>query len=141
MKHPLKLAALCCLLALPALSWSQQTIERQVQQIADLLTVDGYQPDYNITFGRLPARTEKTYAIDLQAGRTYKLYAVCDGDCGNMDLCLYDSNGNLIDCDRLADAKPIVEVTPRWSDTFRLKVSMVDCRSNDCSFGIGVFGR
>jgi hypothetical protein len=57
-----------------------------------------------------------------------------------MDFELFDSNDNYIDHDFMEDSIPKVEVTPRWSGTFRLKVSIPDCRAYRCTYGVGVFG-
>lgn len=79
--------------------------------------------------------------VNLRAGRSYNIIGVCDEDCHDVDLHLYNENGTLVDYDTSSDNRPMVSVTPRWSGTFRVKVGMPGCRANYCYYGVGVFGR
>lgn len=76
---------------------------------------------------------------NLQAGQTYVFMGVCDNDCSDMDMSLYDDAGNMVDRDVAPDAYPIVDVNPRWTGDFSLRVSMPDCQANYCSYGVGMF--
>ena len=116
-------------------------VEKQVLQIGVLLALDGFELTHDVKFASLYDNRYDNYYFSLNRGVDYKIYAACDGDCGDIDLCLYDENGNEIDCDETSDDKPLVEVRPKWTGRFRLKVTMYDCRINPCKFGIGVFGR
>ncbi|MGA7935472.1 MAG: hypothetical protein WCA35_18115, partial [Kovacikia sp.] len=71
----------------------------------------------------------------------YGLIGVCDRDCRDLDLRLYDENGNLVAADTSSDDTPFVSLTPRWSGQFYLRVDMANCRANYCYYGVGVFGR
>ena len=64
------------------------------------------------------------YTVTLVRGVQYALIACGDGRAYDVDIYLYDENGNLIDRDRQTDAQPVVSVTPRWTGTFRIRVLM-----------------
>lgn len=120
---------------------AQSEVESQVLAIGLILAVDGYKLTHNIQYGRLRDKQSTNYYFTLNRGRNYKIYAVCDGDCGDIDLCLYDEYGNKISCDKTTDDKPLVTVRPKWTGRFRLWVNMYDCSWNPCRFGIAAFGK
>jgi hypothetical protein len=86
------------------------------------------------------ARRERL-TLHLDANRSYHVAAVCDEDCLDIDLHLYDDNGNLVDQDTADDDIPYVSVTPKWSATFTIRVSIPVCTAYRCTFGVGVFTR
>lgn len=53
------------------------------------------------------------------------IYALCDQDCSDLDLFLYDRSGLLVDVDNAPDAFPIV--TAPYEGTFGLRVTMPSC--------------
>ena len=79
--------------------------------------------------------------LTLRRGTTYGIVGVCDEDCRDIDLGIYDGNGNLIDSDIEYDDYPTVSVSPRWSGQYQLRVKMASCESSPCYYGVGVFGR
>jgi hypothetical protein len=66
---------------------------------------------------------------------------VCDNDCSDLDLVLYDADGDQVDSDVQTDDVPIVQVTPRETMRYRVKVLMPTCKTNPCWYGIGVYGK
>ncbi|MGC1525491.1 MAG: hypothetical protein WA783_05525, partial [Phormidesmis sp.] len=74
-------------------------------------------------------------------GVTYSLVGVCDEDCSDLDIVLYDDNGNIVASDLQPDDFPVVTVTPRWNAQFTINVRMVSCSIAPCRFGVGAFGR
>lgn len=119
---------------------AQSVIERQILAIGLILRLEGYELTHNIRTGYLRTGEVTNYYFNLSSGRNYIIYAVCDEDCGDIDLCLFDENDNEISCDNKTDSMPFVNVTPRWTGSFRLRVRMYNCRVNPCKFGIAVFG-
>lgn len=133
---------LVCVMTAQAQSQAiRELIAQQLLQAGIIFTAAGYELTHEIEYSSLNDGYSDTYTVNLQGGVEYKITAACDGDCGDIDLKLYDENGNLIDSDVETDDRPIVGVTPRWSGRFKLWVRMYDCTANPCYFGIGIFGK
>ena len=81
------------------------------------------------------------YTLTLRAGWEYELIGACDEDCSDVDLRIYDENSNLIDSDELPDDYPIVEVAPRWTGEFDVRLKMYSCDAEPCRAGLAVYGR
>jgi len=79
--------------------------------------------------------------LNLHAGTTYALIGVCDQDCTDIDLRLYDSDGDEVDSDLKTDDKPIVQIAPRVTGEYRVKVTMASCSTSPCFYGVGVYGK
>ncbi|MGB3669184.1 MAG: hypothetical protein WA984_03675 [Phormidesmis sp.] len=79
--------------------------------------------------------------LHLSQGVTYSLVGVCDEDCSDLDIVLYDDNGNIVASDLQPDDFPVVTVTPRWNAQFTINVRMVSCSIAPCRFGVSAFGR
>ena len=79
--------------------------------------------------------------INLRGGVSYGIVGVCDSDCRDLDLHLYNSSGNRIDYDTQSDDTPIVTVTPYRSGTYQVRVNIANCRSSLCYYGVGVFAQ
>ncbi|MEP3051411.1 MAG: hypothetical protein ABJP48_00335 [Erythrobacter sp.] len=101
----------------------------------------GYSDTHNRYHGQLDEREYKTVTLNLDRGTEYLIVGQCDHDCSDMDLWLYDENGNEIDSDTLTDDTPIVRVSPIRSARFSLKTRIYACSVEPCYYGIGVYGR
>ena len=71
---------------------------------------------------RLSPGQSMKYTVTLYAGVTYVLFAAGDASIRDLDIYLYDENGNLISKDTQTDRYPVVTVTPRWTGPFRMYV-------------------
>jgi len=71
-------------------------------------------------------RQGDSYVIEttLYAGQNYSLVAAGDGTVRDIDMKIYNSSLDLVAKDTMADAVPIVEVTPRRTGTYHVKVLM-----------------
>ncbi|NMF63480.1 hypothetical protein DP113_21160 [Brasilonema octagenarum UFV-E1] len=79
--------------------------------------------------------------INLRAGTPYAIIGVCDRDCRDLDIGLYDSAGNLIASDSDNDDTPAIGINPNYSGAYRIRVNMASCSDNPCYYGVGAFGR
>ncbi|MDM7860452.1 hypothetical protein QTP81_07575 [Alteromonas sp. ASW11-36] len=73
---------------------------------------------------RLSQGQKYTYSTTLYEGNKYYIFAAGDYSVDDLDIILYDEDWNEIDKDTQTDALPIVEVTPRWTGTFYVRVKM-----------------
>ena len=79
--------------------------------------------------------------VNLRRGVDYSILAIGDQDCRDLDLAVYDENGNLIGSDIQPDDVPVVQILPRWTGTFRVRVTMANTTAAYSYYGVGVFGR
>ena len=101
----------------------------------------GWEETHNDKISKLNNRESDSFTFNLYKGNSYKIVSVCDNDCSDLDLVLYDENQNEISRDNSRDSIPIVEVTPAWSGEFKLKVVMFSCSANPCLYGISILGK
>lgn len=86
--------------------------------------------------GSLEQGKEQSFPLVLNGGSSYQVIGVCDGDCGNLDIHLYDGAGKLVDKDEQEDDFPIVGVEA--SGSYTAKVTMAKC-GGSCAFGVKTF--
>lgn len=76
-------------------------------------------PKYSSTY--VKAKGTDVYRISFRAGQTAIVTVIGDGDT-DLDLYVYDENGNLIDKDVDYSDDCVVTFTPRWTGVFVIKV-------------------
>jgi hypothetical protein len=91
--------------------------------------------------GSLTADQEMRFPLDLQGGLEYQVYGVCDSDCEDLDLILYDPAGQEVDSDILTDAIPMLSFTAPSTGEYRVAVLMVTCTIEPCGYLIGTFAK
>lgn len=121
-------------------AWVRQ-VRAQLTAAGQVFENRGYELTHRIYTGSLPDNETEMVQLDLDVGMEYQIMGACDEDCTDLDLTLYDGNGNVIDSDVLDDDVPVVSVAVARSGVFRLRVSMVSCSEEPCRYGIGVFGK
>src|SRR5258708_5963412 len=70
-------------------------VHRYLTDQATKITGEGFRPDPAVPDLVRPLRLDGglIWPIALHAGVTYRVFAVCDNDCSDVDLELYDSSG------------------------------------------------
>jgi hypothetical protein len=91
--------------------------------------------------GSLSPEASARYALTLAAGRAYAVVGLCDQDCHDLDLRLFDPEGTEVNADVEPDDSPVVLVVPRRSGTYQVRAYMAECRADRCTFGIQLFAR
>lgn len=139
--------ALATLFALNTNTTSAQTQAQYVAQVRAQLNVvrdavedNGYVKTHDYKISTLGRGRKDSFTLDLRKGRQYILVSVCDQDCSDLDIKVFDENNNQIASDTAVDDRPVVSVTPRWTGEFRIQVTMYKCSNSPCYYGIGVFG-
>jgi S1-C subfamily serine protease len=121
--------------------WDRQ-LTAQVEAIASVFENNGMRPSHSIDRSSLRAGESADWSVDLVAGRRYGFLAVCDEDCADLDLYLYDPRGRLVKSDTKADSTPVVVFVPATSGSYRLRAHMVTCSVAPCFYTIaGYAGR
>jgi hypothetical protein len=103
------------------------------------LILEGYAEMGTSERGGLNNDREEKFSLSLSEGMNYQLIGVCDNDCEDMDLVVYDPSGGEVDSDRLTDALPILDFTAAFSGEYRVAVDMVSCSLDPCAYEIATF--
>ncbi|MFC1660149.1 hypothetical protein ACFL3S_01610 [Gemmatimonadota bacterium] len=114
--------------------------ERMIR-LAEELSGNGYQELPMEQAGFLDQAHELRFPVTLEAGVEYQIVGVCDDDCSDLDLALFDPWEGEMAADRFADATPILSVSTERPAVFRVGVTMVECQANPCEFQVGFFGK
>ena len=117
---------------------SNDIVRDQLSSFTERLEGEGYPMVYLTRCGSLDEGASRSHEVALYGGVTYRIFAVCDGDCPDLDLKLYDANGNLVDDDTLDDYVPVVSVAPTKSGSYHAEVLMYDCDVEPCYYALRV---
>lgn len=140
---PLLLAGLCTFgtttAAVAQDEWTRQ-VARLLDAAAQTATRSGLTRTHQPFIGSLNARANQGQTLQLNAGISYQIVGVCDNDCSDFDLRLYDPRGRMVAEDVLDDDTPVLSVTPSATGTYTVRAIMTTCSSEPCRYGIGVYG-
>lgn len=141
MKLPvIALAALGSALLFAAPAAAQPAIIRtQLDSAAVLMGGNGFRLQDDIVSGDLRQGQDEEFELELEAGKTYIIIGVCDGDCSDLDLILTTTGGEDVDSDVATDDVPMVMVEVDRSATYNLMVRMATCSVEPCAYGVSVF--
>lgn len=118
----------------------EQQVLIQLEEASSIFTSAGYTGILG-DGGALDHQYYEDYTVTLGAGVTYAIVGVCDEDCYDLDLGIYDGYGDLITQDDSEDDAPVVEFTVTHGGDFTLRVTMYHCEGNPCYYGVGLYGR
>lgn len=118
------------------------TVTRLIAAAGQLARERGYSPSTTApATGALNNGTQEDVGITLNQGREYLMVGMCDGDCSDMDLQLFDPSGNKIAEDVLDDDVPVLEFRAAASGNHRIRVVMARCSANPCSYGVSLYNK
>ena len=120
--------------------WETQ-VRNQMHDITYRAESAGFSRTSQYYYGQLRHGQSETINLSFAAGREYLVIAACDSDCPDIDLRLYEDDGELVGSDLRSDAFPIVTVPTGHTGTHPVKVSMARCDANPCRYEIAVFSR
>jgi hypothetical protein len=120
--------------------WRTQ-VEGYLNHASKPLTDAGYVVTHDPQISSLADDANESFNITLHSGTTYTLVAVCDNDCTDVDLVLYDADGAQVSSDVGTNDVPTIQVTPSETQRYRVKVMMATCKTNPCWYGIGAYGK
>ena len=138
------LAALGIGFATPHVLTAQNNYTQQMQgymnNYAQNAINRGYQVVTPMVTGSLNQGSNTSHTVTLTGGRNYVIIGVCDRDCSDVDLRLYDPSGNNVATDIATDDHPTLQFTAGMSGNYRLQVEMATCSTNPCYYGVQLFG-
>jgi hypothetical protein len=110
--------------------------EQAKKHVAESFAPDASIPDF-ITSVRLDGGV--IWPINLHRGVTYRVFAVCDNDCSDVDMDLYDSTGRFVGRDITVTDTPYVEITPTADGVAYARIWLAACESEPCFIGARVY--
>ena len=122
-----------------ALGMMGNDMEERMALFREDLILEGFAEMGTSESGALNNDREVKFSLDLREGVEYQIVGVCDNDCEDMDLLIYDPSGREVDSDRLTDAIPVLSFTAPSSGEYRVTVDMVQCSVEPCSYEIATF--
>lgn len=114
----------------PDASASTAGARRAAAVLFDVLRNNGWTVRDSYQTGLLSYRDEIIVETTLYAGNSYKLVAAGCEDAYDVDIAVFDENGNFIDGDDDTEQVAVADVTPKWSGTFFVKITMYDSTRN-----------
>jgi hypothetical protein len=119
----------------------QQIIVAQLQQASANLAAQGYQQVGQPLSGGLQPSEAWNIPVQMQVGYEYQIVGVCDRDCSDLDMRLYDGNGGLIIEDTSTSSQPNVGVLPTASGAFTIQIHMYACSVAPCYYAVALYAR
>ncbi len=117
----------------------EELIQEQLKVAERLVAAEGYQPRQEHVVGSVELGETVTQSIRLGNGGNYMVIAVCDADCSDVDLAVYDSERKLVGSDNDESDVAIAQVATAAAGGFTAEVTMYSCAVSPCFYGLGVF--
>ena len=137
--------AVFALTALPATAQVPDPFARELAgklaRAEGLLTQNGYARAAGPFPGSLASGQNRRQSVMLRAGQDYRIVGVCDANCGDFDIRVFDPNNRLIAQDVLQDAVPVVHVVPSVTGQFSIEPNMARCSTQQCWYAFNVYSR
>jgi hypothetical protein len=113
----------------------------QLQQAQQVFSQQGFQQLGEPVTGGMAQGETGSFPITLNAGYDYRVIGVCDRDCSDLDLTLYDQNQTIISQDTSTDDHPVVAVQPSWTGPFTVTALMYNCTVAPCYYALVLYGK
>lgn len=93
----------------------------------------------NYIIGKLAEDDTDSWTMTFSGGNDYVIIGACDGDCGDLDITVYDEDDNVVARDTQTDDVPVVELDLEDEGRYRIQMAMYQCSVEPCYFGLGIF--
>jgi hypothetical protein len=101
----------------------------------------GYRAEGEWLSGTERAGATDRRTVALEGGVRYAILAVCDAECGDIDLRLANASDSTIAADYKDDDTPLLEFTAPESGSYRLDIRMFACQAGACAWAGRIFRR
>lgn len=119
--------------------WEGQVRSQLLALAANVDSRAGYVASHRPFFGWLNDGASTEIQYNLETGVRYFFGGVCDNDCSDLDLKLYDGNHRMIAQDTSADDTPLLTVDVARGGRFYLRVEMANCSTISCRYATQAF--
>lgn len=122
----------------------RDVVVQQMDAVTAELRGQGYSPDpashdQEFVVGLLEEGGLVGLEVKLQSGRQYAIVGFCDQDCGDLDLALATTDGELLFQDEAEDDYPVLEFVAPRGERFVVITRMYECVTDGCGFAYQVF--
>lgn len=114
------------------------SIAEQISGVTDSMSEEGWTME-SIVMSKLNENSDDTWSFVPTRGQRYRLVAVCDQDCPDIDLFIYDHRDNLVDSDEEEDAFPVVTLPSANGNSYDYTVKMYSCSAEPCYYALGIY--
>jgi hypothetical protein len=122
-------------------AYYQQQILQRLGEAEQAIAAQGFQRISEPVTGQLAQGQTQDMPLNLNVGYEFRVIGVCDADCGDFDLALYDGYGNEITRDNGSAATAMVGVIPTSSGQFGVQAQMYHCARAPCFYALVLYGR
>ena len=117
----------------------ERQVRTQLDSVGQTLAKKGFELTTQIHTGELEKERNEEVTLRLRAGVRYAIVGVCDQDCKDLDIVLYNSSGRELANDVGEDDVPVVELTPEREGNYIVRVVMANCSNEPCHYGLGLY--
>ena len=128
--------ALASMFTAPAVEATTAQAKIKAYRIASVLKKQGISFRNDYWHGLLRYKGSTTIKTTLKANTQYYLVGGGCADAYDVDISVYDQNGNLVGRDNKINAVPVVRVNPKWSGTFYIKVHLARSTRNGAHYAL-----
>jgi hypothetical protein len=117
----------------------EHQVRAQLEKVGQNLAKQGFELTTQVRVGELGEARNEEVTVRLRGGVKYAIVGVCDEDCDDFDIVLYNSLGREVAADTGRDDIPVVEITPDREGTYTARAVMTACKKEPCAYGLGLF--
>lgn len=99
----------------------------------------GYEESHEPSVGMLEQEESYAFVQEFTERTEVKMIGACDIDCSDLDIAVYNLDGEEIVKDVLVDDRPEVDFTITRPGKLRVVVYMAECSEAPCGFGVQTF--
>lgn len=119
--------------------WARVLLE-EVERVNEAVRDQGLKRVSEVTYGILAPNEAREFQIKVGGNATaVAVIGVCDIDCSDLDLAIYDENGTLITVDNEPDDRPLVGAQVGGGRTVTVTAVMASCSTETCGVALQVF--
>lgn len=116
----------------------EEQVAGQIAAIHDDIASD-FEYASDMVIGEIEAGGSDGFPMTVNSDAEYIIVAVCDADCGDVDLVVYDAEEDQAAADVEYDDYPVIEF--QGEGEYWVEVVMTDCAAETCLYAIQVFER
>lgn len=119
----------------PAQSWEDQVADQIAAIHAEIASDFEYASD--MVIGELEPGDADGFSMNVSGNAEYIIIAVCDTDCGDLDMAVYDADEDEAAADIEMDDYPMIAF--QGEGEYFVEVLMTDCQAATCLWAAQVF--